>query len=183
MNREFLKHAGIGAAAMVATGFVPFGAMVAPLVGGGVAGWLDERGAKRGAKVGGAAGAIGSIPLVTVLLLWGTLAVVEAASALVVLLVTVLFGAALLTGFGALGGAIGAELATESTADADRERTEDRDPVERVQERYRSGELTEAEFEAELDRVLDPDRGSGEQAESDSEPRGRAEDRARERER
>lgn len=58
--------------------------------------------------------------------------------------------------FLALGfGYIGYELLTSGEGQADESSEVGSDPIERLQKRYISGELTEAEFEQQLERHLD----------------------------
>lgn len=181
MNTSFLKHAGIGAAAMVAAGFVPFVSLFAPAIGGGVAGWLGADTEHSGAKLGGAAGAMASLLFVPLVLLGTVLAVFDFGITLLVFLAIALVGTAVLTGFGALGGMIGSAVAEDSAstdpADAEstptgtpgRTRGPDRETVNEIRRRYASGELTESELERELDRVLSDDPPPSERRETASE--------------
>lgn len=195
MDSSFLKHAGIGAVTMLGVGLVPFGAAIAPLVGGVVAGWLGGTDATHGGKLGGTAGAIASLA-VAIVVLFGVLFSGFDVGITLVFLGAGLFATALLIGFGALGGALGSVIAadrrSEPANDAGHDREDERDPVAEVQKQYAAGELTESELEAELDRVLDagPDdeRGSDERAERtggkpDDRPRTEADGRVRESER
>lgn len=187
MRSSSLKHAGVGAAAMLVVGLVPFGAVFAPLVGGAMAGWLGGGDATHGGKLGGAAGAIASLAVAVVVFLGVLLSGFDVGITLV-LLGAALFAAALLIGFGALGGVLGSSMAADresaSVGDAGDGRARERDPVEEVQERYAAGELTESELEDELDRVLEADLGTDLEAERGSAGRagrtgGRADDRSR----
>ncbi|MCU4973881.1 DUF5518 domain-containing protein [Halobacteria archaeon AArc-m2/3/4] len=56
VSRRTLRNGAFGAAVGIVLGFVPVLLFVAPLVGGGVAGYLERDGAKRGAIAGSVAG-------------------------------------------------------------------------------------------------------------------------------
>lgn len=56
--RRTLRNGAIGGVAGAALGFVPLVLLVAPLIGGGIAGYLEADGPKRGALAGGAAGVL-----------------------------------------------------------------------------------------------------------------------------
>lgn len=58
LARRTLRNGGIGAVVGVILGFVPLVLLIAPLVGGAVAGFLERNGPKRGALAGGIAGAL-----------------------------------------------------------------------------------------------------------------------------
>jgi hypothetical protein len=58
LTRRTLRNGTIGGIAGAALGFVPLVVLVAPLVGGGLAGYLEREGVKRGALAGAVAGAL-----------------------------------------------------------------------------------------------------------------------------
>jgi hypothetical protein len=125
---DFWVNAGIGAVVAVVLSFVPF----SPVLGGGVAGYLQGGTRKVGAKVGGVAGLIAAIPVFAILALVfggvGLGALVEGSAAgLLVFVGIVVFGlvvtAVIAGGMGALGGYLGVVLAERSdddTGDVDR---------------------------------------------------------------
>lgn len=184
MRKSTLRHAGIGAAAMIATGLVPLVGVFAPLVGGGVAGWLGAEDDANGAKLGAVAGAIASLLFVPLVLLGAAIAVFDAGITLFVFLAVAVVGTALLTGLGALGGTVGSALADDRESDADERvgsTNTEADPVDRAQRRYTSGELTESELESELDRVLDAGPRDEEVTEEEAVDRYRERERSPER--
>ena len=165
---------------MIATGFVPIVGVFAPLVGGGVAGWLGTEDDASGAKLGAVAGALASLLFLPLVLLGAAIAVFDAGITLLVFVAVALFGTALLTGLGALGGTVGSALADDpgpDEAEHVRSPEAETDPVERAQRRYTHGKLTESELESELDRAL------GSESENETESGTEATDRCRERER
>jgi len=181
---DLAARAGIGAGVTVLVSVLPVVGLLAPAVGAGVASWTDESETPRGPRIGAATGALVallSLPL-TFFAVWVAAAVSPAAT--VGVLALTLFGAAYVVGSGALGGYLADRIAAErdaSNADADREGP--RTPIERLKHRYVEGELSDAEFERRLDRLLAADR-----EESRSESRSRPEStdstpRERERER
>lgn len=56
ISRQTMRNGAIGAVVGSVLGFVPLVLLVAPVIGGGVAGYLERDGAKRGAVAGGFAG-------------------------------------------------------------------------------------------------------------------------------
>lgn len=56
ISRRTIRNGAIGAVVGSVLGFIPLVLLVAPVVGGGVAGYLERDGAKRGAAAGGVAG-------------------------------------------------------------------------------------------------------------------------------
>ena len=179
---DIAARAGVGAGVTVLVSVLPVVGLVAPAVGAGVASWTDEAETPRGPRIGAATGALVallSLPL-TFLAVWIAAAVSPAAT--VGVLALTLFGAAYVVGSGALGGYLADRIAAErdaSNADADREAP--RTPIERLKHRYVEGELSDAEFERRLDRLLAADRERDRsEARSRSEPVGST---ARERER
>ena len=179
---DIAARAGVGAGVTVLVSVLPVVGLVAPAVGAGVASWTDDAERPRGPKIGAATGALVallSLPL-TFLAVWIAAAVSPAAT--VGVLALTLFGAAYVVGSGALGGYLADRIAAErdaSNADADREAP--RTPIERLKHRYVEGELSDAEFERRLDRLLAADRERDRsETRSGSEPVGST---ARERER
>lgn len=127
MPREnTLMNGLVGGVVTVLLSFIPF----SPLLGGGVAGYLQKGTTSDGAKAGAVAGAIASVPvllLVFVALFFAPLFAVVGQSgvplavgfAVVGLLVTVVLFVALYTvGLSVVGGAIGAYVADEMDGDA-----------------------------------------------------------------
>ncbi|WP_424013564.1 SHOCT domain-containing protein [Halorubrum xinjiangense] len=181
---DLLARAGVGAGVTVLVSVLPVVGLVAPAVGAGVASWTDESATARGPRIGAATGALVallSLPL-TFFAVW-VAAMVSPAATVGVLALTLL-GAAYVVGSGALGGYLGDRIAAERDASPpapDRvtaDGAEPTTPVERLKHRYVDGELSDAEFERRLDRLLAADR------ERDRpETRSRSESTARERER
>ncbi|MGM0591103.1 MAG: DUF5518 domain-containing protein [Halobacteriota archaeon] len=112
-----LLNALVGAVVSVVTTFLPF----SPVIGGGVAGYLQKGDLSDGAKVGALAGVIAMIPLVFVFLFVGAFFVVVPSDmpirglgvgGLFVLFLVSVVGF-YTVGLSALGGALGAYLAAE----------------------------------------------------------------------
>jgi uncharacterized protein YqgC (DUF456 family) len=55
-SRQTIRNGAIGAVVGSVLGFVPLVLLVAPVIGGGVAGYLQRDGPRRGALAGGVAG-------------------------------------------------------------------------------------------------------------------------------
>ncbi len=117
--RDFWVNALIGAVVTVVLSVLPF----SPLLGGGVAGYLQKGDDRTGVRVGALSGAFAAIPVVALLvLLLGGLAVVSIASSSVrsgilfwFLFLTITFITLLYTvGLSAVGGFVGAALAREN---------------------------------------------------------------------
>jgi hypothetical protein len=113
-------NALLGAIATVVLSFVPF----SPILGGGIAGYLQRGTRSEGAKVGALSGVVATIPVVAVVLLAVSIFTIVPAGSdvlglaigglvlgLVVFLVAGLYTVAL----GALGGYLGAYLAEDRT--------------------------------------------------------------------
>lgn len=117
---DTLVNALVGAVVAVVLAFIPF----SPALGGAVAGYLQRGDARDGARVGGIAGAIASIPLfllaalVFVVASFITIApagVPRGAFVVALLFVLVLVFVAVYTvGLGALGGVLGVAVADRS---------------------------------------------------------------------
>ncbi|MDB9302296.1 SHOCT domain-containing protein [Halorubrum ezzemoulense] len=156
---DLAARAGVGAGVTVLVSVLPVVGLVAPAVGAGVASWTDDAERPRGPKIGAATGALVvllSLPL-TFFAVWVAAAVSPAAT--VGVLALTLFGAAYVVGSGALGGYLADRIAAErdiSPADADREGPAT--PIERLKHRYVEGEISDAEFERRLDRLVSADR-------------------------
>ena len=156
---DLAARAGIGAGVTVLVSVLPVVGLLAPAVGAGVASWTDESETPRGPRIGAATGALVallSLPL-TFFAVWVAAAVSPAAT--VGVLALTLFGAAYVVGSGALGGYLADRIAAErdaSSAGVDRE--ERTTPIERLKHRYVEGDLSDAEFERRLDRLLAADR-------------------------
>ena len=156
---DLAARAGIGAGVTVLVSVLPVVGLLAPAVGAGVASWTDESETSRGPRIGAATGALVallSLPL-TFFAVWVAAAVSPAAT--VGVLALTLFGAAYVVGSGALGGYLADRIAAErdaSNAGVDHE--ERTTPIERLKHRYVAGDLSDAEFERRLDRLLAADR-------------------------
>ena len=113
-------NALLGAVATIVLSFVPF----SPVLGGGIAGYLQRGTRNEGAKVGAISGAIATVPVVAVVLLAVSIFTIVPAGSdvlglaigslvlgLVVFLVAGLYTVAL----GALGGYLGSYLAEDRT--------------------------------------------------------------------
>ncbi|MDB2244087.1 SHOCT domain-containing protein [Halorubrum ezzemoulense] len=156
---DLAARAGVGAGVTVLVSVLPVVGLVAPAVGAGVASWTDDAERPRGPKIGAATGALVallSLPL-TFFAVWVAAAVSPAAT--VGVLALTLFGAAYVVGSGALGGYLADRIAEDrdtSPADADREAPAT--PIERLKHRYVEGEISDAEFERRLDRLVSADR-------------------------
>jgi hypothetical protein len=179
---DLAARAGVGAGVTVLVSVLPVVGLLAPAVGAGVASWTDESETPRGPRIGAATGALVallSLPL-TFLAVWIAAAVSPAAT--VGVLALTLFGAAYVVGSGALGGYLADRIAAERDAsDLEADREASTPPVERLKHRYVEGELSDAEFERRLDRLLAADR---EEERAASPPRSESADStARERER
>ena len=155
---DLAARAGVGAGVTVLVSVLPLVGLIAPAVGGGVATWTDESPAPRGPRIGAVTGALVallSLPL-TFFAVWIAASVSPAAT--VGVLAFTLLGAAYVVGSGALGG----YLADRIAVDRERSRAVDagaspESPVERLKHRYVEGELTDAEFERRLDRLVTAD--------------------------
>ncbi|MDB2247838.1 SHOCT domain-containing protein [Halorubrum ezzemoulense] len=156
---DLAARAGVGAGVTVLVSVLPVVGLVAPAVGAGVASWTDDAERPRGPKIGAATGALVallSLP-VTFFAVWVAAAVSPAAT--VGVLALTLFGAAYVVGSGALGGYLADRIAEDrdtSPADADREAPAT--PIERLKHRYVEGDISDAEFERRLDRLVSADR-------------------------
>lgn len=115
-ERNTLLNAVAGAAATVVLAFVPF----SPVLGGGLAAYLEESGTTDGLRIGALSGVIAVVPLVVLaFLLVGVLSV----GPISILAVSFLFLSVFLAfalfytvGLSALGGYLGAYLAREYDA-------------------------------------------------------------------
>ncbi|SFR30485.1 MULTISPECIES: SHOCT domain-containing protein [Halorubrum] len=179
---DLIARAGVGAGVTMLVSVLPVVGLIAPAVGAGVASWTDESETPRGPRIGAATGALVallSLPL-TFFAVWIAAAVSPAAT--VGVLALTLFGAAYVVGSGALGGYLADRIAAERDASrSGADRVEPTTPVERLKHRYVEGELTDAEFERRLDRLLAADRERDRsEVRSQSEP---ANSKTRERER
>ncbi|TKX47303.1 SHOCT domain-containing protein [Halorubrum sp. SD690R] len=156
---DLAARAGVGAGVTVLVSVLPVVGLVAPAVGAGVASWTDDAERPRGPKIGAATGALVallSLPL-TFFAVWVAAAVSPAAT--VGVLALTLFGAAYVVGSGALGGYLADRIAEDrgtSPADADPEAPAT--PIERLKHRYVEGDISDAEFERRLDRLVSADR-------------------------
>lgn len=117
-RKSTLVNALIGAVVTVVVSFVPF----SPVIGGGVAGYLQHGSREEGVKVGAISGVIATIPVVLgVLLIASVFTIVPsgtgglglAVGGLVLALVVFLLAGIYTVGLGAVGGYLGAYLAEE----------------------------------------------------------------------
>lgn len=121
---DFWINAVIGAAVAFVVSMLPVIQFLAPLVGGGAAGYLQNTGSSDGLKVGAAAGAISAIPVVGVLFVFfaffGLFGITGGAEGfaiggaflfigIVIVVFAILFNAAL----GAAGGWLGDSMADD----------------------------------------------------------------------
>ncbi|MEF8779367.1 MAG: DUF5518 domain-containing protein [Haloferacaceae archaeon] len=109
MDSDTLVNAIVGAVVTIVTSFVPF----SPILGGGVAAWLEKTDRTEGAKIGALSGALISILLLPLLFFGLVVATIDLGFTFVIMLFVVTMGAAYLIGFGALGGYLGAYLREE----------------------------------------------------------------------
>lgn len=116
-------YALIGAVVTVVTAFIPF----SPVLGGGVAGYLQEGGDREGLRVGALSGLLAAIPIMlifglVVMLFLGIAVAGEVAGPLfvvAVLLVIALFVVGYTVVLSAVGGMVGAALADREPSQAD----------------------------------------------------------------
>lgn len=131
LSRRTIRNGAIGALVGSVLGFVPLILLVAPVIGGGVAGYLERRGATRGAIAGGVAGllmaAVTSVIIATVTFVrFGDLPfsspdfAVEGLALAAALSLLASVGQIIIAG---IGGGLGGIL------EADRRRTGDRTPL------------------------------------------------------
>lgn len=115
-GENFYLHALLGGVITVVTSMIPF----SPLIGGGAAGYLHNRGTGRGMRVGAVSGAIAALPLAAIFLFmftiisFGTISAGEIAGPLFVIILigaVLLFAALYMVGLSALGGYLGAAYA------------------------------------------------------------------------
>jgi hypothetical protein len=113
---SYRSYAVLGAVATTVLSFVPF----SPVLGSGVAGYLEQSGTGRSVSVGALSGFLAMLPGIVILLfvtagMYAGLAAVQAASLGVVvvaaMLFVLLFVGAYGAGLGALGGFVGGYLA------------------------------------------------------------------------
>ena len=115
---DTLFNAVIGAVVTMVTSFVG----VSPIIGGGVAAYLEKGDKSASIRIGALSGAIVVIPFVLFgLLIFGGISAGGASPAffLVILLFVVVLGAAYTVGLSALGGFIGWYIREETTIDDD----------------------------------------------------------------
>lgn len=142
MNGQTLKNVGIGFVVGAVLGFVPLLMLFAPLVGGGVAGYLERAGTRRGAAVGATTGlllavfgalagglvfAVNATRMGAVSGMGGFFGVLPARSVAVIAVIW-LVGAVVATLVAAIGGALGAIVAADRGASEER-RASEADPA------------------------------------------------------
>lgn len=143
---------GLGAAVIVAVSVVPVVGLIAPLLGGGFAGWNAREPPSRAAMTGAGAGVLASavsFPVVVAASL--LLASASLPAAVAVLAVAVAVGL-YVVGLGALGGYAG-RGASAASADGDGHRSD----VARLREQYVDGTLTDTELERRIAETLGDD--------------------------
>ncbi len=150
MRREI----GVGAAAIVALSVVPVVGLIAPLLGGGFAGWNSRRSPERAAVAGAGAAALASAASLPLLVVATAFVASTAVPAAVVLVATAIAASLYTVSLGALGGYAGRTLSADAT-----------DGVGRIRDQYLAGELTDTELERRLDALFD--EASGEYGSSD----------------
>lgn len=120
-ERSIWLNALVGGVVTVVTAFVPF----SPVLGGGVAGYLQQGGDREGLRVGALAGLLAAVPLVAIVgLIVLVVGVGIAASGEVagpvfvigILLVVALFVVGYTVALSAVGGLVGAALADRERA-------------------------------------------------------------------
>lgn len=105
-------NALIGAAVSVILGFIPF----SPLLGGGVAGYLEEGDTRSGARIGAIAGVLASIPFVLLIVLGLALFILPEGAAVglsIGLVAIVLIVVTYTVGLSVIGGILGVYLNNE----------------------------------------------------------------------
>lgn len=116
-HRDTLYNAAVGAVVTIILSFTGF----SPLLGGGVAGYLQGAPPKRGARVGAISGAIAILPMLLLGVLamvvfaipMGTFGVPGALEVVIMLVVMVPMMLLWFVGLSAIGGYLGAYLQTE----------------------------------------------------------------------
>ena len=154
---DFLARAGVGAGVTLLVSLLPVVGLAAPAVGGGVASWTDEAETDRGSRVGAAAGALVALVSLPVTFLAVALASTVSPAATVGVLGITLVGAAYVVGSGALGGYLADRIAADREPSAD-DAVARETPIERLKRRYVDDELSDAEFERRLERLVAADR-------------------------
>lgn len=148
--RRIVKYATIGAGVTVVFGLIPLVGILAPFIGGGVAGYLAASTERHGATVGASAGGLVWLLLLPLVLFFGAAAAVLQSPAVLIMGVGItLASLAYLAATSALGGYLGAAV-----ADPDKE-PDASDPVAQIKARYVNGDLSELEFERRLEQHLD----------------------------
>lgn len=134
---DFYLHAVLGAVVTVLLSFVPF----APLLGGGLAGYLHDQGTGRGTRIGLVAGLVAAIPIALVFILvvtvmsLGTLATGEVAGpmfALFLVVAVLVYGGLYVVGLSAAGGYLGGAIAEPGAEPTTGETGSDNGPREYV---------------------------------------------------
>lgn len=145
---------------LVAT-VIPGANLVAPLIGGAAAAYLSSADTQEGAKVGGVAGGIIPIVLFPLLLMmiwfFGMAAGPEFIGAGMLIIPIYLFFTAITAGLGALGGFLGGAYNEDRNRQGVGSHSEEA-AVETLKRRYAEGEITEAEFEHRLNKLIDDPR-------------------------
>ena len=152
------RQIGIGAAGIVALSILPVVGLIAPLLGGGLAGRYTDDSPERGALVGAGAGAVASLIALPLALAAGVAAAATAwplaAAVFAGTIALVLYN----TGLGALGGYAGRLLATDDETAASATPSVDTNAtVDRLREKYLDDAVDEVEFERRLERAMRDD--------------------------
>ena len=170
---DVLWPAGVGVGVTVLASLVPFVGLLAPAIGGGVAGRLGTAAERTGPRVGAITGGLVVLLSLPVTIVAATVAATVSPVATAGVLGATVVGAAYVVGSGALGGYLADEFVSQSTeatltettsADAgvnaaDAPRVEP--PVERLKRRYVDGEIGDAEFERRLEHLVAADASVG----------------------
>lgn len=161
MKYGFWTAVGIAIGATLLASMIPGANIVAPLIGGAVAAYFSRATAQEGTKIGAVGGAIVPIVLFPFLLVMISIMGMAAGPEMIgagmfIVPVYVLF-TAFVAGLGALGGFLGGSYAEEQHR-PEAGRHSRTDAVETLKRRYAEGEITEAEFEHRLEKLIDDPR-------------------------
>lgn len=159
---SLLGRAGIGAGAIAGLSIIPVIGLFAPVLGGGLAGWLSRDPEDSGAIAGATAGLLASLIAVPLFVVGSAVVATVSNLAAVVVLSVAVAVLAYVVGLGAVGGYLGARI-------VNRDARPTPESPDRLRQRYVEGELTDVEFERRLEQVLDrqeqsstaPDRRAG----------------------
>jgi hypothetical protein len=158
---DALWPASVGVGVTILASLVPFVGLLAPAIGGGVAGRLGTATGRTGPRVGALTGGLVVLLSLPVTILAATVAATVSPVATAGVLGATAIGAAYVVGSGALGGYLADEFLSRS-ADVEVAGTPSVEPpVERLKRRYVDGEIGDAEFERRLERLIAADASVG----------------------